>query len=115
MKKFVIKAEAIEKVIQGHCIPWNYDYKEYIFNDNFTEAYSIRIPINTNAIRAMLYSNGSGIKDEYDVVYIDNGEKVFDIDNRDELIKKLIEEIQRLKEENNKLQNKISIIRNAII
>jgi hypothetical protein len=71
MKSFTFCPECIEKVIDGHCIPWNYDYKEYVFNDKFTDAHSIRIPQNAIGIMAILYGS-NGIKDEYNRVYLEN-------------------------------------------
>jgi len=101
MKKFTIKAEWIKKINFGYNSNWGYDYKEYIFNENYTEAYSLRIPQNALGIQAMLFSNDSGIKDEYDVVSLVNGDTenvIFDISKQLEGL---------LLHENKKLQDQV--------
>jgi hypothetical protein len=120
MKTFTINGETIDRVVDGHCIPWNYDYKEYIFNDEYTEAFSLRIPQGTKGIKAILMSNGSGIKEEYDRVYFDNYRdirKLFDVEKVDEEVSRLLrleKEVERLTEVNAELYRILCIVRDAI-
>ena len=121
IKAITICADWIKEVRDGHCEPWNYDYKEYIFNENYTEAYSLRIPQNAHGIKAIEMSCGSGIKEEYSRVYFDNDGKVtklLDLDQKkdpkDAQIEYLLSEVKSLKAERDELRMKIVAIRNAI-
>jgi hypothetical protein len=117
-KKFVIKTETIEKVVDGYNGIWNYEYKEYIFNDKYRDAYSIRIPQGCFGIKAMLLSNGRGIEEEFTEVEIEDGEKrtaIFDMPHQLEAalkfeVLKLTEENKTLREELAKTQMKLNAI-----
>ena len=101
MTTFRINTEWIERVRDGHNNNWNYDYKEYIFNDNYTEAYAIRVPQNALGIQAMLLSNDSGIKAEYSKVILVNGDHkavIYDMSKQYE---------RTLQHENKKLQDRV--------
>ena len=101
MSVFKMNAEWIERVRDGFNENWNYDFKEYIFNDNYTEAFALRIPQNALGIQAMLFSNDSGIKFEYSKVILVNGDQeevLYDMSKQYEMM---------LLHENRKLQNRI--------
>lgn len=68
---FTIEASWIKEIRDGKCDNWNYDYKEYIFNENYIESAWIRIPQNAHGIKAMDYSTGHGIQAEYNQVYLE--------------------------------------------
>ena len=118
MKKAItISAEWIREVKDGRCNLWNYYYKEYIYNDQYTDAYILRIPQNANGIKAIEFSSCGGIEEEYSIVYLDNNgnvEKIFDVnekpDLKDEQIKILLMEIETLKSEKKGLQCKLNAI-----
>ena len=120
MTTFIIETSWIEKIIEGYNSNWNYSYKEYIFNDNYTDSYSIRIPLGTHGIQAMEYSNGKGIANEYQRVYLDNSgviTKVFELDmpdNKDIQINGLRKENAELKAENEKLAEKLDAVLAAL-
>jgi hypothetical protein len=108
-KKFVIKAETIKKVVDGYNDIWNYDYQEYIFNDKYHDAYAIRIPQGCFGIKAVLLSNGGGIKAEFTEVALENGEKttiIFDMIHQFEAALKF--EVLKLTEENKTLREKLA-------
>jgi hypothetical protein len=117
-KKLVIKSETIEKVLDGHNDIWNYYYQEYIFNDKYQDAYALRIPQGCFGIKAMLLSNGQGIKAEFTEVEIEDGEKrtvIFDMVHQVEEalrvnVLKLTEENKTLREELAKTQMKLKAI-----
>jgi len=117
MSTFIIKAEWIKEVKEGFNSNYNYNYKQYIFNKNYLSSHSIRIPLGTYGRKAMEYSNGQGIKDEYTSVYLDNGIsiiKLFEMDMpdaRDVQIRTLTQEIKALKEENELLNEKLESIK----
>ena len=109
-KKFVIKSEWIKEVIEKKTDKtWYYDYKEYIFNENYKEAYSLRIPQWTVGIPAMLFSNNSGLEEEYDIVELENGktETIFDISKCVEHI--LVKKVEKLESENDSLKGKLEM------
>lgn len=118
MKKFTIRAEWIKEVITGYNDNWHYHYKEYIFNDSYTEAYSLRIPQGAIGIQAMLFSNGSGIRDEYSVVELINGDKAEIIFNMDKVVEGLLrvkneqlkQRVQFLEEQLTRAQTKLDMI-----
>ena len=119
MKGITIDARWIKEVREGRCIPWGYDYKEYVFNEYYPQAYSLRIPQNTHGIRAIELSNGSGIKDEYSLVYLENEGKLTEIfnlnpDPKDVRIEMLLLEISALKAEKNELQGRLNAVRRAM-
>jgi len=120
MTTFIIKAEWIEKIAEGYNSNWNYNYKDYIFNDNYTESYCIRVPLGTHGIKAMEYSNGQGIQNEYQRIYLDNCgiiTKLFEIDMPDEKdvrIRALIAENASLQEENEKMAAKLDRVLKAM-
>jgi len=93
---FVIKSNWIKEIREGRNPNWNYDYKEYVFNENYTASAWIRIPLNAPGIKAMNYSNGSGIEAEYNQVYLDNDgtiSTIFDVRYTDaDHVAKLTEE-----------------------
>jgi len=104
---FAIKANWIKEIREGHNSNWNYDYKEYVFNENFTESAWIRIPLNAPGIKAMDYSTGQGIQAEYSQVYLDNDgtiTTIFDINlaamGR---VTELVEQVESLTKERNQL------------
>lgn len=102
---FELKAEWIKEIVSSRNTNWNYDYKEYIFNESYTDAFSIRIPQGAIGIKAMLYSNDSGIKEEYQKVILLNEEireTIFDMDKVYEQI--LLYEIEKLRKENEMLK-----------
>jgi len=84
MATFIIPANWIERITEGRNWNWNYDYKEYIFNENCTIAHGLKIPQNTHGIKAMSFKDG-GIIGEFDVVVLlhDDGTEaiIFDIDD----------------------------------
>jgi len=69
---FTIKTNWIKEIRQGYNANWKYDYKEYVFNENYTESAWIRIPLKAPGIKAMDYSTGQGIQAEYNQAYLDN-------------------------------------------
>lgn len=111
MEIFELKKEWIkeERVNNPDCNILGY-YKEYIFNDNYTSAFSLRVPLETVDIKPTLLSNNSGIEAEYDKVILihDDGkqEVLFTIENAHE--QKLVFEIARLKRENEELKLKLT-------
>jgi hypothetical protein len=117
-KKLLIQAETIEKVFDGYNSAWNYDYKDYIFNGKYKDAYAVRIPEGCFGIKAMLLDTGRGIKAEYTEVEIVDGEKtttIFDMNHQVEAalkfeVKKLTEENKTLREELAKTQIKLKAI-----
>jgi hypothetical protein len=117
-KKFLIKSETIEKVVDRYNDIWNYHYKEYIFNDKYMDAYAICIPQGCFGIKAMLLSNGKGIIAEFTEVELENGEKttvIFDMIHQFEAslkfeVLKLTEENKTLREELAKTQMKLKAI-----
>jgi hypothetical protein len=117
-RKLVIKTETIEKIVDGYNGAWNYDYKDYIFNDKYKNAYAVRIPEGCFGIKAMLLDGGRGIKAEYTEVEIVDGEKtttIFDMNHQVEAalkfeVKKLTEENKTLREELTKTQMKLKAI-----
>jgi hypothetical protein len=117
-KKFVIKAETIEKVVDGYNDIWNYHYKEYLFNDKYPDAYAICIPQGCFGIKAMLLSDGKGITGEFTEVEIENGGKtiaIFDMAHQVEEalrvdVLKLTKENKTLREELTKAQIKLEAI-----
>jgi hypothetical protein len=117
-KKLLIKSETIERVVDGYNSIWNYHYQDYIFNDKYQDAYAVRIPQGCFGIKAMLLSNGTGIKAEFTEVEIENGGKttaVFDMAHHvEEALKfevlKLTEENKALREELTKTQMKLKAI-----
>ena len=120
MTTFIINTEWIDKIKDGRNSNWNYNYKEYIFNDNYTDSYSIRIPLGTHGVKAMMFSNQQGIEKEYQRVYVDNGgivTKVFELDmpdKKDIQIKALTEENAALKADNEKLARKLDAVLVAV-
>jgi len=120
MTTFIIKTDWIKEVRDGRNACWNYDYKEYIFNDNYTNAYSIRIPQGTYGIKAMEYSNGQGISNEYQRVFLDNNgviTKLFEIDSpceKDRIINALKAENAKLTDLNEKLTARLSAVMVAL-
>jgi hypothetical protein len=119
-KKFLIKSETIEKVVDGYNNIWNYHYQEYTFNDKYPDAdvYALRIPQGCFGIKAMLMSNRYGIKAEYTEVELENGGKttvIFDMIHQFEAalkseVLKLTEENKTLREELAKTQTKLKAI-----
>jgi hypothetical protein len=120
MTQLIINARDIKEVRDGRNSNYGYDYKEYIYNENYTEAYSIRIPIGTHGIKAIQMSNGQGIKDEYGRVYLDNGGKItklFNVnepDEKDIQIQILLKEIEILKTEKAVLQEMLYKVRSIV-
>ena len=117
MKDFVLNAKWVNTIRDGYNKQWNYDYKEYIFNDQYTAGYSIIIPQKAYGIKAMEQSNGRGIKEEYNKVYFENGDivtKIFDVDAipdpKDLIIEDLSEKIEILKAQNQSLHLRLSQI-----
>jgi len=120
MTTFIIKSEWIEKIREGFNPCWNYSFKEYIFNDNYKDSYSIKIPLGTYGVKAMEMSNGQGIENEYQRVFLDNGSgvtKLFELDMpdvKDVQIGTLTEENTALKDENKKLTEKLDAVLAAL-
>jgi hypothetical protein len=95
--------------VDGYNGIWNYHYQEYIFNDKYRDAYAVRIPQGCFGIKAMLLSNGEGIKAEFIEVEIENGEEtttIFDMPHQFEAALKF--EVQKLTEENRTLREKLT-------
>ncbi|MDR3363326.1 MAG: hypothetical protein LBS91_00005 [Clostridiales Family XIII bacterium] len=119
MKAFTIRAEWIKEVRDGHNTPWDYDYKEYVFNDRYTDAYCLRIPQNAYGIKAQMISNDSGIKEEYARVYLDNGEvgKLFEIDPLTPGQRKILaleKELSDMRNECDELREALAAIRRRV-
>jgi hypothetical protein len=117
-KKFVIKAETIEKVVNRYNAIWNYHYKEYLFNDKYPDAYAVCIPQGCFGIKAILMGHIGGIIGEFTEVEIEDGEKrtvIFDMDHQVEEalrvdVLKLTKENKALREELTKAQMKLKAI-----
>ena len=115
MSTFIIKAEWLKKIEDGRNQAWNYDFKRYIFNDNYTDSYCICIPVGYG-LKAMEYGNGRGIINEYNRVYLDNNgviTKLFDLDQLDEKdvqIHVLKQANAALKQENQELNAKLDAV-----
>jgi hypothetical protein len=108
-RKFLIKAETIEKVVDGYNEIWNYHYQEYIFNDKYRDAYAVRIPQGCFGIKAMLLDGGRGIEAEFTEVEIEDGEKrtvIFDMIHQVEAALKF--EVLKLTEENKTLREELA-------
>ena len=115
MKRFEFAANQIARVIEGHNSIWNYKYKEYMFNEKYTDAYSIRIPQGAVGIKAMLYSNDNGIKEEYDVVILhDDGKLETIFDKTTAYAQILAKRVQELENENNELRIKLMCAQSII-
>ena len=115
---FTLKANWIKEIREGKNDNWNYNFKEYVFNENYTKAAWLRIPANAPGIKAMLFSNNSGIEAEYSQVYLDNDGTVttlFDADSVrftvlqgecDELAAKLKDAKEEIAKLNKALENR---------